>query len=71
MSVHLHFKKNWSSLGDKFSSSEITRMDYIKKNSQYMIFLYKCYNLLRLHQQKFNHTSFETVLSLYEMKINL
>jgi len=39
-----------------------------------MIFLYKFYNLhnlFSLHQQKFNHTSFETVLSLYEMKMNL
>jgi len=41
------------------------------KKSQYMMFLYKYYNLFGLHQQKFNHTSFETVLSLNEMKINL
>jgi len=42
------------------------------KKSQYMIFLYKFYiNLLSFHQQKFNHTSFETVLSLLEMKMNL
>jgi len=41
------------------------------KNSQCMIFLHTFYNLLSLHQQNFNHTSFETILSRYEMKINL
>jgi len=41
------------------------------KKSQYMIFLYKFYKLLSLHQQKFNYTSFETFLSLCEMKMNL
>jgi len=36
-----------------------------------MIFLYNFYKLLSLHQHMLYHTSFETVLSLYEMKMNL
>jgi len=40
------------------------------KNLQYMIFLYKFYNLLSLqclHQQRFNHACFESI-SLYDVK---
>lgn len=37
-----------------------------------MIFVYSFYNLHSLHQHvMFNPTSFETVLSVYEMKMNL
>jgi len=46
-------------------------LNLIHNNTIIYAFLYNFYNLLSVHKHIFNHTSFETVLSLYEVGRNL